>query len=66
MLYPAHRDPAVAARALGRLRVEGLELVPPSGPVLLVPTYDSPMDPVLISLALRAVRPVRFLARASL
>jgi 1-acyl-sn-glycerol-3-phosphate acyltransferase len=50
----------------GRVRVEGLELVPRTGPLLLVPTHDSQMDPVLIALALRGVRPVRFLARSSL
>lgn len=50
----------------GRVRVEGFKLVPRSGPLLLVPTHDSQMDPVLIALALRSVRPVRFLARSSL
>jgi 1-acyl-sn-glycerol-3-phosphate acyltransferase len=50
----------------GRVRVEGFELVPRTGPLLLVPTHDSQMDPVLIALALRSVRPVRFLARSSL
>jgi 1-acyl-sn-glycerol-3-phosphate acyltransferase len=50
----------------GRVHVDGLELVPRIGPVLLVPTHDSQMDPVLIGLALRALRPIRFLARSSL
>lgn len=50
----------------GRVRVTGLELVPREGPVLIVPNHDSQMDPVLVGLALRRVRPVRFLARANL
>jgi len=50
----------------GRLRVEGLEHVPRTGPVLLVPNHDSQMDPLLLALALRRVRPVRFLGRANL
>jgi 1-acyl-sn-glycerol-3-phosphate acyltransferase len=50
----------------GRLRVEGLELVPTEGPVLVVPNHDSQWDPVLAGLALRPRRRLRFLARASL
>jgi 1-acyl-sn-glycerol-3-phosphate acyltransferase len=50
----------------GRVRVEGLDVVPRSGPLLLVPTHDCQMDPVLIALALRSIRPVRFLAKSSL
>jgi 1-acyl-sn-glycerol-3-phosphate acyltransferase len=50
----------------GRLRVEGLEALPTLGPALLVPNHDSQWDPVLIGLALRPRRRLRFLARASL
>jgi 1-acyl-sn-glycerol-3-phosphate acyltransferase len=50
----------------GRVGVEGLELVPATGPVLLVATHDSQMDPLLIAFVLRAVRPVHFLARSNL
>jgi 1-acyl-sn-glycerol-3-phosphate acyltransferase len=50
----------------GRLRVEGLELVPGSGPALVVPNHDSQWDPVVVGLALRPRRRLRFLARASL
>src|SRR3954452_21972848 len=50
----------------GRLRVEGLELVPRQGALLLVPNHDSQWDPVLAGLALRPRRRLRFLARASL
>jgi 1-acyl-sn-glycerol-3-phosphate acyltransferase len=50
----------------GRLRVDGLETVPAQGPLLVVPNHDSQWDPVLVGLALRPRRRLRFLARASL
>jgi 1-acyl-sn-glycerol-3-phosphate acyltransferase len=50
----------------GRLRTEGLEEVPESGPVLVVPNHDSQWDPVLLGLALAPRRRLRYLARASL
>lgn len=50
----------------GRLRVAGLELVSASGPLLVVPNHDSQMDPVMIALALRRHRSLRFLGRAEL
>jgi 1-acyl-sn-glycerol-3-phosphate acyltransferase len=50
----------------GRLRVAGLDLVPESGPLLVVPNHDSQMDPIMVALALRRRRSVRFLGRAEL
>jgi 1-acyl-sn-glycerol-3-phosphate acyltransferase len=50
----------------GRLRVAGLELVPAKGPLLVVPNHDSQMDPVMVGLALRRHRSLRFLGRADL
>lgn len=50
----------------GRLRVDGLGRVPEAGPLLVVPNHDSQMDPVLIALALRKHRALRFLGRAEL
>jgi 1-acyl-sn-glycerol-3-phosphate acyltransferase len=50
----------------GRLRVDGLDSVPEAGPLLVVPNHDSQWDPVLVGLALRPRRRLRFLARASL
>jgi 1-acyl-sn-glycerol-3-phosphate acyltransferase len=50
----------------GRLRVVGLDDVPAEGPLLVVPNHDSQWDPVLVGLALRPRRRLRFLARASL
>jgi 1-acyl-sn-glycerol-3-phosphate acyltransferase len=50
----------------GRMRVEGLELLPRSGPVLLAGNHDSQMDPVAIGVAARKHRQVRALAKSSL
>lgn len=50
----------------GRMQVEGLDLVPTSGPLLVVPNHDSQMDPIVVGVALRSRRRVRFLARANL
>jgi 1-acyl-sn-glycerol-3-phosphate acyltransferase len=50
----------------GRTRVSGIEAVPRTGPLLLVPNHDSQMDPVIVGVVLRKVRPLRFLARANL
>jgi 1-acyl-sn-glycerol-3-phosphate acyltransferase len=50
----------------GRARLLGAELVPTSGPVLVVPNHDSQWDPVVIAVALRRRRQLRFLARGSL
>jgi 1-acyl-sn-glycerol-3-phosphate acyltransferase len=50
----------------GRMRVDGLQAVPTRGPVLVVPNHDSQWDPVMVGLALRPRRRLRFLARASL
>jgi 1-acyl-sn-glycerol-3-phosphate acyltransferase len=50
----------------GRLGVDGLASVPEEGPLLVVPNHDSQWDPVLVGLALRPRRRLRFLARASL
>lgn len=50
----------------GRTHVHGLQAVPRSGPLLLVPNHDSQMDPVILGVVLRRVRPLRFLARADL
>ena len=50
----------------GRMRVAGLELVPATGPLLVVPNHDSQMDPIMSALALRHHRSLRFLGRAEL
>jgi 1-acyl-sn-glycerol-3-phosphate acyltransferase len=48
------------------MRTFGAEVVPETGPLLLVPNHDSQMDPVLIAVALRRRRRLRYLARADL
>jgi 1-acyl-sn-glycerol-3-phosphate acyltransferase len=50
----------------GRLKVEGLEHVPESGPLLVVPNHDSQMDPIVLGVAIKPKRRLRVLARASL
>src|SRR5438067_11688536 len=50
----------------GRARVDGLEHVPESGPLLVVPNHDSQWDPVVVGVVLRKRRALRFLARANL
>jgi len=50
----------------GRLRVEGLDNVPTEGPLLVVPNHDSQWDPVVIGLAIRPRRRLRYLAQAEL
>lgn len=50
----------------GRMEVEGLENVPVEGPLLVVPNHDSQWDPILAALAIKPVRRLRFLAKASL
>ena len=50
----------------GRMRVEGLEHLPAEGPVLVAPNHDSQMDPVVIGLAAKPRRRLRYLAQAEL
>ena len=52
-------------RVLFKLRFEGLEHIPPSGPAILAPNHVSVLDPIAVALATSARgRPVRFLAAA--
>jgi len=46
--------------------VSGLELVPARGPLIVVANHDSQWDPVVVALALRGRRELRFLARGNL
>lgn len=46
---------ALVARLLFRIRFQGVEHVPPSGPVLITPNHVSFMDPVLVTLPLHRV-----------
>lgn len=55
-----------AVRAWGRLEVEGLEVLPESGPVLVVGNHDSHWDPVTVGVAAIQRRQIRALAKAQL
>ena len=48
------------------MTVSGAQLVPRSGPLLLIPNHDSQWDPVIVALAMRKRRRIRYLARANL
>lgn len=50
----------------GRLRVEGLDALPESGPVLVVGNHDSHWDPVMVGIAAVKRRQIRALAKAEL
>jgi 1-acyl-sn-glycerol-3-phosphate acyltransferase len=50
----------------GRLEVHGLELLPRSGPTLVVANHDSQTDPLAVGVAARKRRQIRALAKRSL
>lgn len=50
----------------GRVRVIGLDVLPIDGPLLVVANHDSQMDPIVLAVSMRKVRPIRYLARADL
>lgn len=52
--------------AWGRMKVEGLESIPESGPLLVVGNHDSHWDPVMVGIAARKRRQIRALAKAEL
>ncbi|HEY2478164.1 MAG TPA: lysophospholipid acyltransferase family protein [Solirubrobacterales bacterium] len=49
-----------------RLEVDGVEMLPASGPLLLVGNHDSHWDPVMIGVAARKRRMIRALAKSTL
>ncbi|HEV2786081.1 MAG TPA: lysophospholipid acyltransferase family protein [Solirubrobacteraceae bacterium] len=53
-------------RLWGRLKVEGLEHVPATGPMLLVGNHDSYWDPVVIGIAAIKRRQIRALSKSTL
>ncbi len=50
----------------GRLQVEGVEVLPRSGPTLLIANHDSQTDPIAVGVAARKRRQIRALAKRSL
>ena len=55
-----------AVRWWGRLEVEGIEHVPPSGPLIVASNHDSYWDPLVVGIAAIKVRQIRALAKSSL
>ena len=49
-----------------RMRVTGLDVLPATGPTLLVADHDSYWDPIAIAVAARRVRPIRALAKSTI
>lgn len=50
----------------GRMRVEGLETLPESGPALVVGNHDSHWDPVMVGISAIRRRQIKALAKAEL
>ena len=50
----------------GRLQVEGLDVLPASGPLLVVGNHDSHWDPVMVGIAALRHRQIRALAKSTL
>ena len=50
----------------GRLQVEGLEILPESGPLLIVGNHDSHWDPIMVGMAAVKHRQIRALAKSDL
>lgn len=73
---PAVREPSFTYRVAmavtrpvswwGRLRAEGAEALPTSGPVLVVGNHDSHWDPVMVGISAIRRRQIRALAKAEL
>jgi 1-acyl-sn-glycerol-3-phosphate acyltransferase len=66
---PMYRTAMAVSRpvmAWGRLRVEGLELLPESGPALVVGNHDSHWDPIAVGVAAIRRRQIKALAKSDL
>jgi 1-acyl-sn-glycerol-3-phosphate acyltransferase len=50
----------------GRLEVEGLEHVPPTGPLIVASNHDSYWDPVVVGIAAIRLRQIRALSKSTL
>ena len=53
-------------RLWGRLEVEGLDDVPPEGPLIVASNHDSYWDPVVVGIAAIRLRQIRALSKSSL
>jgi len=65
-MYRAAMAVCKAPSIWGRLRVEGLDVLPASGPVLVVGNHDSHWDPVTVGVAAIRRRQIRALAKSDL
>jgi 1-acyl-sn-glycerol-3-phosphate acyltransferase len=65
-MYRAAMAVCRPAAIWGRLRVEGLEVIPESGPVLVVGNHDSHWDSVTVGVAAIRRRQIKALAKAEL
>ena len=52
--------------AWGGLKVEGLDAIPESGPLLILGNHDSHRDPIMVGIAARKRRQIRALAKSDL
>src|SRR6185312_14599897 len=52
--------------AWGGLKVEGLDTIPESGPLLILGNHDSHWDPIMVGIAARRRRQIRALAKSTL
>ncbi len=50
----------------GRLKVDGLEHVPPTGPLIVASNHDSYWDPVVVGIAAIRLRQIRALSKSTL
>lgn len=65
LIYAASRLVCLGvAKSLWRLRVEGREFIPRTGPAIVAANHVSYLDPIIIGVAIR--RPVRFMAKGEL
>lgn len=49
-----------------KMKVEGIENIPKDGAIIICPNHIHNLDPLLVAVAMRKVRPVRFMAKAEL
>ena len=66
---PMYRAAMMVCRpvaAWGRLKVEGLDALPESGPVLVIGNHDSHWDPVMVGIAALKRRQIKALAKSAL
>jgi 1-acyl-sn-glycerol-3-phosphate acyltransferase len=56
----------IVVEARGPLSIDGADHIPRSGPALIIANHDTPLDALVVGVAARRHRQVRFLAKRSL